>query len=63
LIEKDLIAFNETIFQVLSLPASLKMPRRQRSQLTGKRDPVSIAQVLQSSLRGSPYDRKADPNT
>jgi len=63
LIEKDLIAFNGTIFQVLSLPASLKIRRRQRSQLTGKRDPVSIAQVLQSSLRGSLHDRKPDPNT
>ena len=28
--------------------------------IIGKRDPVSIAQVLQSSLRGSPHDRKAD---
>lgn len=58
LIEKDLIAFDGTIFQVLSLPASLKKaPRQQRFQPKGKRDPVSIAKVLNQSLRGLPHDR------
>ncbi len=58
LIEKDLIAFDGTIFQLLSLPASLiKAPRQQRFQAKGKRDPVSIAQVLNQSLRGLPHDR------
>jgi hypothetical protein len=49
LIEKDLVAFDGTIFQVLSLPASLNAYRRQKPRAKG---PVSIAQALQQSLRG-----------
>jgi hypothetical protein len=52
LIEKDLIAFDGTIFQVLSLPASLNTYRCQRPRSKRAKDPVSIAQVLQESLKG-----------
>jgi hypothetical protein len=51
LIEKDLIAFDGTIFQVLSLPASLNSYRRQKSRSRRASGPVSIAQVLQQSLK------------
>ena len=47
LIEKDLIAFDGTIFQVLSLPAPLAAYRRQKP-----RSIRAIAQVLQQSLKG-----------
>lgn len=52
LIKKDLIAFDGTIFQVLSLPSSTKRPQSKEGH-----GPVPIAQVLQSSLRGLPDDR------
>jgi hypothetical protein len=52
LIEKDLVAFDGTIFQVLSLPASINAYRRQKPRLKRAKGPVSIAQVLQQSLRG-----------
>ncbi len=51
LIGKDLIAFDRTIFQVLSLPAPLNAHQRQKPRLTLGKDPVSIAQVLQQSLK------------
>ena len=51
LIEKDLLAFDGTIFQVLSLPASLNSYRRQKSRSRRANGPVSIAQVLQQSLK------------
>jgi len=51
LIGKDLIAFDRTIFQVLSLPAPLNAYRRQKPRLTLGKDPVPIAQVLQQSLK------------
>ena len=52
LIGKDLIAFDGTIFQVLSLPASLNAYRRQKPRSIRAKGPVSIAQALQQSLRG-----------
>jgi len=48
---KDLIAFDGTIFQVLSLPAPLKTDRRKRLRPRQRNGPVSIAQVLKQSLR------------
>ena len=57
LIEKDLIAFDGTIFQVLSLPKPLNTYRRQKLQSTREKGPVPIAQVLQQSLRGLTHDR------
>jgi hypothetical protein len=51
LIKKDLIAFDGTIFQVLSLPASLKRPRPKEGN-----GPVSIAQILTDSLKGLTHD-------
>jgi hypothetical protein len=57
LIGKDLIAFDGTIFQVLSLPESLNAYRRQKPRSTREKSPVSLAQVFQQSLRGLPLDR------
>ena len=51
LIGKDLIAFDGTIFQVLSLPAPLKTYRRKNLRSRQRNGPVSIAQVLKQSLR------------
>jgi hypothetical protein len=53
LIEKDLIAFDGTLFQVLSLPlrptqCSLKKPRR---QLTGCQTPAAIRAIIGQSLK------------
>jgi hypothetical protein len=57
LIEKDLIAFDGTIFQVLSLPAPLNVCQRQKPRSTQAKGPVSIAQVFQQSLIGLTHDR------
>jgi len=57
LIEKDLIASDGTIFQVLSLPASLNADRCQKPRSTRGKGPVPIAQVFQQALNGSPHDR------
>jgi len=57
LIEKDLIAFDGIIFQVLSLPASLNSYRCQKPRSTRTNGPVPIAQVLQQSLKGLAHDR------
>jgi len=57
LVRKDLIAFDGTIFQVLSLPEPLNTYRRQQPRSPRGKDPVSIAQVLQQSLRGLTHDR------
>ena len=57
LIRKDLIAFNGTIFQVLSLPPPLISYRRQKSRSTREKGPASIAQVFQQSLIGLTHDR------
>ena len=51
LIKKDLIAFDGTIFQVLSLPEPLNACRNRRPRSTGVKGPVSLAQVLQHSLK------------
>jgi hypothetical protein len=57
LIGKDLIAFDGTIFQVLSLPEPMNAYRHQRSRSTRENGPVPLAQVLQHSLRGLTHDR------
>jgi hypothetical protein len=51
LIKKDLLAFDGTIFQVLSLPAPAKKPRSKQEN-----GPVSIAQILTDSLKGLTHD-------
>ena len=57
LVEKDFIAFDGTIFQVLSLPAPLSADWRQKHRSMRGKGPVSIAQIFQHSLRGSTHDR------
>ena len=57
LVDKDLIAFDGTIFQVLSLPAPLNADWRQKHRPMRRKGPVSIAQVFQQSFRGSIHDR------
>jgi hypothetical protein len=52
LVDKDLIAFDGTIFQVLSLPAPLNADRRKEPRSTRAKSPVSLAQVFQQSLKG-----------
>lgn len=44
LIEKDLVAFDGTIFQVLDLPS------KPRGSSTAKEDPAGIAQLIRQSL-------------
>jgi hypothetical protein len=51
LIEKDLVAFDGTLFQVLDLPqkpSQVLTPSRR----SGNEKPVLIAQVIQQSLKG-----------
>ena len=55
LIEKDLIAFDGTLFQVLSLPSdppqrSLKKPGR---QLTGCQEPAAIGPIIAQLFKGT----------
>jgi hypothetical protein len=57
LVDKDLIAFDGTIFQVLSLPAPLNANWRQKHRSMRGKGPVSIAQVFQQSFRGAIHDR------
>ena len=57
LMEKDLIAFDGTIFQVLSLPEPLNTYRRKQPLSMQGKGPVSIAQVFQQSLKGLTHDR------
>lgn len=57
LIRKDLIAFDGTIFQVLSLPPPLISCRRQKSRSTRGKGPASIAQVFQQPLIGLTHER------
>jgi len=57
LVDKDFIAFDGTIFQVLSLPAPLNTDWRKKSRSMRGKGPVSIAQVFQQSFRGSTHDR------
>lgn len=62
LMDKDLIAFDGTVFQVLDLPAKPKMgtvkgstsePATDSDQ---EEDPVVIAQIIRQSLRGIEHD-------
>ncbi|MCK4784053.1 MAG: hypothetical protein KAV87_09900 [Desulfobacteraceae bacterium] len=48
LIEKDLIAFDGRIFQVLELPSKPK-------ESPAKQDPAGIAQLIRQSLRGAEH--------
>jgi len=48
LIERDLIAFDGTIFQVLELPSEPK-------ESSAKQDPAGIAQLIRQSLREAEY--------
>ena len=57
LLKKDLIAFDGTIFQVLSLPEPRNTSRHQQPRSTRGKGPVSLAHVLQDSLRGLSHDR------
>jgi hypothetical protein len=55
LIEKDLIAFDGTVFQVLSLPSSprqrsMNKPKR---QLTGCRTPSAIGPIIAQLFKGT----------
>jgi len=55
LIDKDLIAFDGTFFQVLSLP---EIPVKRTRLLTNKddmahRDPATVAQIISNSLGGN----------
>ena len=52
LIAKDLIAFDGTIFQVLSLPEPSDTCRRQQLRPLREKGPVPVAQVFQRSLKG-----------
>jgi hypothetical protein len=51
LIEKDLIAFDGTLFQVLELPPK-PLPALTVSRRSGNENPVPIAQIIQQSLKG-----------
>jgi len=57
LVNRDLIAFDGTIFQVLSLPTSLNVDWCKKHRSTRGKGPVSIAQVLQQSFKGSIHGR------
>lgn len=57
LIRVDLIAFDGTIFQVLSLPAPVTTCRRKRPRARVENGPVSIAQVFKQTIGGYPHDR------
>lgn len=57
LIGKDLIAFDGTIFQVLSLPGTLNARRCQKPRAKRGKGFASVAQVLQDSLKGLSHDR------
>jgi hypothetical protein len=55
LIDKDLIAFDWHLFQVLSLPASPVQPPSQPLQSPAdmaSRDPATISRIIDRSLRG-----------
>ena len=53
LIEKELIAFDGTLFQVLSLPANptQSLVRKSRRQLTGCQTPAAIGAIIGQSLK------------
>lgn len=61
LMDKDLIAFDGTIFQVLDLPAKPKMGSAKVSTSkpdndSDQGDPAVIAQIIRQSLRGIEHD-------
>jgi hypothetical protein len=51
LIEKDLIAFNGTLFQVLQLPQK-PLPQSVVCRRSKNENPVPIAQLIKQSLKG-----------
>jgi hypothetical protein len=51
LIEKDLLAFDGSLFQVLELPPK-PLPALSVSRRSGNENPVPIARVIQQSLKG-----------
>ena len=51
LIEKDLVAFDGTLFQVLDLPQK-PLPGSAVSRRSKNENPVPIAQVIEQSLKG-----------
>jgi hypothetical protein len=53
LIEKDLICFDGTLFQVLSLPSNptQSLLRKSRRQLTGCQTPAAIGAIIGQSLK------------
>jgi len=55
LIEKDLLAFDGTFFQVLSLPAEVVRARHllQDSADMKREDPATIHQIIQTALGGN----------
>jgi len=55
LIEKDLIAFDGTVFQVLSLPASPAQGSMNTSgrQLKGRQAPVAIGPIIAQLFKGT----------
>jgi len=55
LINKDLIAFDGTLFQVLELPPK-PLPALTVSRRSGNENPVPIAQVIQQSLKGISHE-------
>ncbi len=62
LMDKDLIAFDGTVFQVLDLPAKPKMGSAKVStskhaiDSDQEEDPAVIAQIIRQSLRGIEHD-------
>jgi len=60
LIDKDLIAFDGRLFQVLSLPAVPKCPGRAPllcRQDMCRDDPATVRQIIVNSLKGAGHDR------
>jgi hypothetical protein len=52
LINKDLIAFDGSLFQVLQLPPKPLPTTRPPQRVSAKQNPLPIAQVIQQSLKG-----------
>jgi len=52
LINKDLIAFDGSLFQVLQLPLKPLLTTRLPQRASAKQTPLPIAQVIQQSLKG-----------
>jgi hypothetical protein len=52
LINKDLIAFEGSLFQVLQLPPKPLLTTRRPQRGSAKQNPLPIAQVIQQSLKG-----------